>query len=532
MNKGSKFSMFLIGFYVFAAVSTLVSLNIGIFWLNSALILISSIFIAFLLIRKTKIKFEIPNSVWALSLLMMLISAFPLLFLHPFYDASADPAQTIILRALKDKIPQTFEPYSNLSFSYQFGFQLFVKQFNDLLPILPDYFYNWLFGVIFMGLLPVLAYFLVKQITENTNAGLVSAAVLFGAKTIFRDSLLGSYGVILGLNFLILTIIMIHRNSKLKFLFFPVVFALHPGIAILLLIFLFIYFFFYKEKIKENLILPLSLFLVLPALFINYPVLGSGALNQLKISFENILSTAIAIPFWIGLFPMLLLLAAFLLFFKNMKKVKKEKLFFLITFALPVTLFALMRLAGLGMFYTSKFFELVNIGVAGFVGLVITEKKPKKLSIAVLVICIVFFGTITSSFFSGELIKYRMGSKITKEEYNFALEFYKMDSRLERVFIASKNSAKIAEYSNKIPFDPMQGWFLPYDEIQVRQDQGYKELIMKHEQTEKILTEKCTACLYKLDVKYVIINKKDFDWELKKELLIFSDKNFEVYKLR
>ena len=109
-------------FFLFVAVSILVSQIFGFFWRNSLFILIISVAISFLLFKRFSlgsINIASPSLLYFLIILLLALASLPLIN-KPFYPASQDPAQTIVLRALKGNIPLDFQPYEKISFSYQY----------------------------------------------------------------------------------------------------------------------------------------------------------------------------------------------------------------------------------------------------------------------------------------------------------------------------------------------------------------------------------------------------------------------------
>ncbi|MBI5884470.1 hypothetical protein HZB89_00040, partial [archaeon] len=311
MNLKDLLSKGILFFYVFAATAIIVSFNLGYFWLNSIAIAVVSAIITFFLIKKFKPAIEVPLPVFALGLLMFLAIGFPVLFMNQFYDAQADAAQAIILRTLSinEKIPLTFEPYAGLSFSYQFGMQLFAKIFNDLLPVMPDYLWLWLLGAFFGAMQLVLIYAVSKSYFKSEKAGLISAVLFFGAKAVYRDLMIGSYAMLLALNFFLLAFYFFEKKNKIKYLFVPAAFAVHPGIGLVsMALFFIVYAGIFKEKIKEVLMLLPSLALIVPSLWFNLLPLAAGMLASKSAAASTggimALLKAIALtPLWFGLVP-------------------------------------------------------------------------------------------------------------------------------------------------------------------------------------------------------------------------------------
>ncbi|MEM4257233.1 MAG: hypothetical protein QXD98_02635, partial [Candidatus Diapherotrites archaeon] len=110
---------------------------------------------------------------------------------------------------------------------------------------------------------------------------------------------------------------------------------------------------------------------------------------------------------------------------------------------------------------------------------------------------------------SSQLSYLAKGSKITKEEIEFAFAFKKFDPEYKKTLFLLENNTKIAEVSNKIPFDVLTGWYLSYDKRISSNDPNIKIVKAKHELAEKIRLEKCVECIKEVEVEY-IVTKEDF----------------------
>lgn len=521
MNSKSL-SQIVLFFFIFSSLIILVSLNIGLFVLHSPSIFIVAFLLSLLLYKKWTFHVTIPLHVWLLALLMGLLLAYPVLLSTPFYTGGSDPAQTIILRVLTDRIPQTFAPYADLSFTYQFSYHLLVKVFNDILPFLPDYLWLWLLGVVFGAFQIVSVYLSVLILSDNKRAALYSSILLFGTKAIYRDVLVGGFHTVLAVNFLLLALVCFHKKNKLAYLFFPAAVAVHPHIGALSFLLFGAYLFFFRGGMKRFLKLLPSLVLIIPVFMTTYLALFIGLVDPgdpLTFHLEmNPLFYAL-IPLFIGIVPSAFFGVSVIDRIIKRKLTKEQKFYLSLSF-LVILLYVILGFVGFR--FLGKLFELGIIAVVSFSGLVLSTWRSRKfLFIGILLLGIV---VILSS---GELNNNRFVGKVSPEEAQFAFAFKEYDPDLKTVFIFSKGSQKISEYANKIPYDPYKDWYLPYDDKQVFHDEGLELLKQNHNISEDILSEACISCVQNLGVDYLVINHNQFD--LPFEDAVFTYKNFTVH---
>jgi len=101
---------------------------------------------------------------------------------------------------------------------------------------------------------------------------------------------------------------------------------------------------------------------------------------------------------------------------------------------------------------------------------------------------------------------------------------------LKKTVFLGVSSAKIAEFSNKVPFDVTKGWFLPFDAAILSHNKAYFNELEKAKKKEEILESKCTECIYDLNVEYAVINTEKFPELPEKPVL--EQGRFKLYKVK
>ena len=521
-NRASSAAVF---FLIFTAVSIIISIFSGLVWRNSVVVIIASLLVSYFLYKRLAPSIEVPRLVWVASLVVFILAVHPLLVLHPFYNASADPAPTIATQLITDKIPADHSPYTELHFAYQLGFPMFARLFVDFAPGAP-WAVMWMLGAIFSALQVVFLYVFASSLLGSRRAGIASAFLLIGTKIVFQNMYLGEYTWIMGTTFFFAAFGMFFQGNRLSWLFFPVMLAVHPGVAFNAVLFLVFYTLFFRERFADSLKMVASSVLALPALVITYSVvivnLFSGPSGGLD--FSAFPSIYFPLPLWIGAVP---LLAALALIGDGLwkRRFKKVELMLIVVFVVGVILFGVFR-AGLSPVMYSKIVGIISIsavllGAAWIGGLKISRRQFQA------ALCIVLILSLGTFFASGYLTEGRMGSKITPEEVEFSFAFKEWDPGLKRTIFLSSGSGKIAEYSNKIPYYLRSMHFISGAGHIVVKGEAWDKLIAQEYEYKKIFSEKCVECLEGIDVEYIVVNSEEFPML---EDHVFSYKNFYVYR--
>jgi len=526
---------FALAFLIFASVSIVVSYWTGFFFLSTPLILAVSLPATYLLWKKLPVKTEgIPVQVLLSALLVAGLCAFPLLVVHPFYMGSNDALHTITLRTfvLNDRIPETYAPYSDISFTYQIGFELFAKTFTDALFFVEDYQAMWFLGVLLAGIETVLMYLVSKELLGSKQAGAWAALLFIGTKTVYINFYFGMHMRILAGCLILGFLYFYKKKNKLCYLMVPALIMVHPGYFINFILLMFVYLAFNPKELKPVLkIIPAGL-LAIPAFIQNYSAyvanmfFGRMASGISRAESIQLPSYTLAYALNLGWGPLVLFGSA--LSFSFWKKTfSKEK-----KFALTIFIFASAIFFISGIFNITRdnvYPWLYSLGAILFTAAWLNELKfeRKRLKqvqgIVVVAMLLGFFG-------SSYLMTKATGSKISLEEAEFAFEFRELEPELKTVLFLGVGNAKIAELSNKTPFDVTRGWFLPFDSKILLHNEAYFEELKKAELKDELLESKCVECISGLGVEYVVINPDSAGFDLPQQH-VFESNGIKVYRL-
>jgi len=516
---------------IFFSVIIISSNLIGFFWLNSSFIFLFSIVSSFILFKKFYFdSFLIPKKVFVLALLLVILLSYPVLLITNFFPASADATTTTAVRILTEKIPLTYEPFANVSFAYQIGFPLLVNVFSDLIPQIPDYIWGWLLSLV-SGVLQLFAVYLFsKEFFKNENTAFFTAVLFLGTKLVFENLYVGEYAWLLATVFLLFTLYFLLKKNNLALLVFPPIFILHPAIGLNAIVILFVFLIFFKEKFNL-LALAWSLLVAVPAFLFNYlPILKnllfssegfSGSLG----AFDYVYYLGL-LPLWLGLIPFLVFILGLVFF--TLKK---------ISFTKEQKVFMGVFVSGFILYYFFAFLNFVLVGrvveimllASLFLGASLLEKISSNYSFNQKILIVILLILSVGIFFnSGVLNHYRNGSKISMDEASFAYEFNKFDSSFSKALILSPGYGKIAEFSNKIPYDVYSAHTITTQKFLYSDPSEFERLNERNALRESILDGSCLECISGIDVDYIVVNKTFFNQKLNYPV-VFSYGNFVVY---
>lgn len=515
-------------FVCFAALCMLISLWIGNWFLLSVPVLVVSLALAFFLAWRFPIKLDTPPVVLGLVVLMLVLTAYPLILVHPFFPASSDVLHVTHIRILDEKIPDTYAPYSDIRFTYQIGFALFSNALADLFGFVPDYILVWLLGVVFSGLIVLFCYWLVFEITGNPKAALVSAVLVFGSKFIFTNFYFGVFPLVSGFAFFLATVLLFEKKNPVSLLLFPATVVLHPFTGVLLAVFL--AFWTIRKKVwSDGFRHLLALVLALPALLVTYLTVFSNATAVgLQFDFSLLVKALVLVVPWLGVVSFGMFVAS-IIWARGKPKTDSFLLFALFLGVLSILFFSL------GLHHADKFFWLLSLFAVLCGGFLFStrlwehlEKRFgsnafKVVSAVLLVLCLASF------FLSGELVRGRSGSKATVEGEAFAMAFKQFDPSLKTVVFLAKGGGWIAALSEKIPFDVRADHFVQDSELQVSLDSAWETVAARHALQKRIESD-CTECVLQTNADYLVVNQNefgfDFDWPI-----VFEHGSFRVYQL-
>lgn len=544
-------------FMLWAAVTIIVSLWIGQFALLPIPVLAVSAVIAFLLQKKFPVQME--TSVWVVLLfvLMIILTSFPVLFLHQFIPVSSDALHVTNVRILGEKIPETYEPYSSLKFTYQIGFALFSNALVDLSNLIffvPDYLVIWALGVLFSGLVVLFVYWSVKQITGNEQAALISAILVFGSKFVFQNFYYGVLPLVASFAFLLASILLYEKRSPLVFLLVPATFAIHTFTGIVLVGFLIVKTIVGRES-KFGFLSLASLILVVPAFIRTYLTIFSNTPRQhLVFILSEFVKALSVVPLWVGIVPVTILLFFIftLIVSKSLKlhELKQELLFVIFSFGSFILYLLMVSFQfehGDKFIFSTSIFAILSVGVlfnhfklSNLVG------QFGRYSLVIVYISLLAVSLLSLSF-SSDLYKAAItGTKSSVEEQNFAIEFKKFDSELKLTLFLNEyvhdksdtHAGWLSIISNKIPYNVRTDHFVPDSNLQVVQDAGWANVLERYNAQVKIencykLTPSndCHKLVRDTPVEYLVVNTENFSADYPFPM-VFTYGNYVVYALK
>lgn len=532
----SKCVFFLLAFF---ASDILLSEIMGLVWFNPFLAFALSIAAAWALLKKFySDSFSIPASIAIPALLLIAMLSYPVLLITPFFPASADATTSTASRIILDKMPLTFAPYAQFNVGYPLGYAFLVNSFSRIFPIIPDYLWSWALGIVF-GIFQLFGVYLFLLVFFKDKGVAWWGSLLFlGTKLVFENLYVGEYAWLAASAYLLFTLYFMFSRSKMYLLTFPAIFALHPAIALNALIFIAVLRVFYP-KIPDIRGLAISLLLAVPAFFMSYlPIaynllLGtaakdpsSGTLLDLMLYYLTIL------PPWAGLVPFILMLVLAALVILGKTGLSRERL---ALFAAGLTgLACYLAFGALSLMIVGRVVEVVLLSslflaasaMHSLFGLSRFHSGTRGFAIAsaaIILLCIAVFSS------SSILSHYRGGSKITPEQARFAEAFRKFDPSPQKAIILSNTSGKIAEFSNKVPFDLYSGHTLSHVQLLYYDRNAAQKIKGTSEVNTSIIDGSCVDCLNRIDARYIVTDPVHFSGTLPYPVA-FSYGGFVVYR--
>lgn len=539
LNWGSAaFSKAFIVFFVFSVFSTLASDLIGAFFRNTWLIITISAVLTYFALKKFPIKLEYSPVAIALSVISLAVLVYPLLFVHPYYPASADAAPTIATRLVAEKIPETHEPYSKLRFVYQLGFPLFARIFVDLFPNVEDFLIIWFFGVIFAFAQVPLVYSIVKEFTKSELTSNFAAALMLGSKPLFQHMYYGEYPELMATAFALLFLILFMRKNLLAAFVLPAVFVAHPASAFSVMLVTLIYSLFFNSfgyllKILPGLLLAarslIVIYLTVVLTLFEKVLAMSLGLAETPVTLANLVKITVSLPLWVGVLPSLFVAFSIWVSFKQLKKLDKTKKFLMWSFLISIILYYVFFVVGTVM--RGKIVTFASLLAILFSAVSIDFRKFSLVKNAKLFLLLLIIGSLFVHSTSSLLTHLRTGSKISPEEAKFAFAFREFDPSLKKIVHITGEEGKIAEFAHKIPYDVTSAYFETLAYEITRKDPTYQERLEKAENKKQILGG-CIQCVYSTGADYIIVNQRKFSGILPSEWKkVFNHNSFEVYKL-
>lgn len=515
-------------FLLWVSFVSLSSAWIGYWNLFPVPLLVLGLAAAFLLWKRFGFEAETPALAVGLFVLMLALSAFPLLLVHPFFPASADALHVTHIRILQDHIPATYSPYADLQFTYQIGFALFSNAIAKTLFLVPDYLVVWLLGLLFSGLLVLLSYWIVFELTQNPKTGLVAGVLVFGSKFVFQTFYYGVFPLLASFCLFLAAWLLLEKKNPLVFLLVPAVLIFHPFTGLLLLFFLACYFA-QNRNWRQSFWVLVSVLLALPSFLTTYwNAFGNASNKPLSFGFSAFFSALAPVPLWLGLVPLLFFLLA-VAFLKRTKKTRFVLFFSLAVFAL------FLFFAGIGFPHADKFFTFFSIFAVLFASLFFVsgfwqqaEQKNHLARRFNAVLLVLLLLCLASFFLSKDLQHARSGSKATVADEQFAFAFKQFDPSLKKtIFLSQGSGGWLAVLSNKIPLDPLANNMIQGSELQFAP--GWSTVLARSE-LQKRIENGCLDCIAQSGSDYLAVDRNlyGFQFTFKK---VFEFGSFEVYTI-
>ena len=432
-----------------------------------------------------------------------------------------------------ERIPQTYAPYSSVSFTYQIGFELLAKTFTDTLFFLEDYQIMWFLGLILAAIETMLVYLASRELLGSKQAGVWAALLFIGTKTVYTNFYFGMHMRILAACFILAFLYLYKKKNKLSYLMVPALAMVHPGYFIDFTLLMLVYLAFNTGELKPLLKIVPSSLLAIPAFFQNYSAyianmfIGRIASGISRVEAIQLPSYTLAYTLSLGWGPLVLFCTALLFTFLK-KTLSKEKQFALAVFGVATAAFFVAGIFNItrdNVYPWLYSFGAVLFTAAWLAELKLGGKRLKQLQALVVV------GMLLGFFGSSYLMTRAIGSKITPQQAELAFKFKELDPELKKTVFLGVSSAKIAEFSNKVPFDVTKGWFLPFDSAILSHNKAYFHELEKAKKKKQILESKCTECIYDLNVKYVVIDESFFPVKLSGNPVLETGQ-IKLYQLR
>lgn len=511
---------------VFGAVLIIVALWSGIAWLFSPLVLALSLLAAFFLHRKFPFELQASGVAWLVAALVLALVLYPVV-LSGGVAASADAVSTIAVRVLGERIPVTYAPYSNVSFTYQLGFPLLVNTFSDVFFFVEDFRWAWIFGAVFAAVL-VLMVFETAREWISPDAAIIAAVLVVASKLVFQNFYWGEFAWLAATVYMLATFLYWKKGHPFAVLSAAAVVALHPAIFFNLIVILAILFFYNPRAYNPLLLFP-SVLIVAPALYFNYlPIalnLLVGKADGAGFELSRLVHVVPAVPLWIGGALTIIFVASLAAVLLEKKPLQRQ----LAVLWVAVTGIFLL-LSSLDSVLAGREIELVLLATllwasANWASTVVFSRHRHALLAGFLVVGLLFF------YSSNSLAEARAGSKISPHEIEFAFKFRDIDNSAQKTIFLTPSGGKMAEIADKVPYDANSGFLISTARVLAVQNEGWEEFAERHRNQERIRRTSCVQCVLELPgVKYAVIDYNYAPMELPRRILAEAG-NTRLYDL-
>jgi hypothetical protein len=491
---------------------------------------------AFFGLKKYVFEKEVTNKLYyILPAIFLLIFASQFLVLG--HTASNDGLHSVLVGIIEEnnKIPDQYLPYSEIPFTYTVGYHSMASFFH-----LEPFILNWAFGLFFIFLIFCLLLMILSE-RVNSKLALVGIISLLGTKMIYLEFFYGMYPRLLGSVFILATIYLFSKKNKAWIIPFIALFMTHPIYAIsgfLWLLFEAVYHKRFKE-LKYILLIPI---IGLPVILQSYYAYGVNLFSQIGGPNQTIGIITLILFFGVPtislfLFAILSLLHRIKMKIKIDAWTKKYLAFFIFLFILAYVTSGLFTALYTAFVSAASFVLIIFIFITLNKDQLIISKIRKVHNKKIILIVLFLFTLFICSniFISGDIKQRMYVGKITPHAAEFAFSFIDFDSNRVPVLFIANSGGKIAEYSNKIPFDVTNGYFLPYDPAQTIKTPAYFDMLAKKEAKKNILAD-CKNSLtndliYDTNTKYIVVDELNYFCKIEKEVL-YTHNHFVVYNNR
>src|SRR3989344_2323804 len=518
------------------SITIILSNIVGFFRLDMPLILLGAAIISLWLSKGYESE-AVDGKVLLLAFFLFALLIYPIILITPVFPASNDAVSTTAMRVMQEKIEPDYAQYGKINMPYPIGLPVMAKAFDSIVPAaIPDYLAPYSVALI-AGVLQILfIYLIASALFGDKKAGVVCAALLFASKYIFENIYVGELGWYLGSALMLGFIYLFIKKSRLQYVVFPAIFLAHPVAGVNTLLFLAATLPVYRaDFLRELPKLLASLLLIIPGIIMTYlpiatNIFQSGFAKGESLGLVRLLTM---LPVWIG--PGLTIIAATAIAYLilSRKKIAVEK-----GLKIAIALFAVSLIA-LGVFELAHFMlshkviEMIILSLIFITGAVLSSKElnlmgrksEAALIIGILLIGMVFFATSTT------LSHYRSGSKIPAEAREFSVAFHDFDKGQKKVLFLTRWGGKIAEYSNKIPFDITAAHSIISFDFMYYHNEAFYEMRENERIWKEIFGGKKTGLIAGVDVDYIVVGKNEFNIDLNYPIVLERN-GFLVYQKR
>ncbi len=429
------------------------------------------------------------------------------------FDLSADATPAVVASHITSHIPSTYGPLLDVPFYYQLGLPLLASYVDEWIPA---YVALWALALVGVGLALFFMVNLVQKKNFNAHVALLSGLLFLGTRYPYLSQLNGEYPWQLSLGIGLAGIIWAAEKKLLGMILFAGAMIIHPYIGAGAIVFWVLYEQPSFSSIVKTCagvliaIIPIIFFQALPFLSLEH------AANEIM---WPAISGLLAIPSVVGVISFVIVTAG-VFFSRPLRSVVANRplmvgIFFLVAgivaMAIPTASLAykILQWAGIAFVMAATFFLYPRI------------QKNWKMAVGVLFVLIILIVAA-----SHDLQRLQDGSKATLAEAQFAERVRAYDNSYVRVLFLSSGAGKMGEYSNKIPTEILSAnYTLALHLLRTPEAIAYRD---ESEESKRVRTKKCAECVSAFDVRYIVVNTREFP-RLSNRTILLEDDGFILY---